>query len=109
MTTSNNNTVTSALRSYVDRLQLFCTEANFGDTMEIVMGKKYAKVVRVGRHQRSVHSFVNLTTGSLYKPASWNAPVLDERYNLVSELDLVLQIMDPYGSYLYKGARHTES
>lgn len=72
------------------------------DHFVVEEGRKYLKVVRVGKWQRSVHSFINKETGDLYKPAGWKAPVVDARGNLYTGLDEVLNRMDVYGSYLYK-------
>ena len=60
--------------------------------------------------QRSVHAFVDRATGDLIKSGGWKAPQKEKdglaaRYNLVTEFDLAVEHADPYGSYLYKGAR----
>lgn len=95
-------TITEAVAAYVTRLQHLHNEVGFGDTVHTEEGKKYIKVYRSTKWQQIVHSFVNKDTGSLYKAAGWKAPVVEERYNLLTELDLVVRNMDQYGSYLYK-------
>ena len=68
------------------------------------IGRKYIKVVQVGEHQRSVHSFINRKTGDLYKAAGWAAPVKDARYNLHDHMEHLKEHADIYGSYLYKNS-----
>ena len=101
-------TITDAVNIYADRLRTLHTNSLHGDlgyTVEVEEGRKFYKIITVRNRNgtgKSVHSFVNKSTGSLYKPASWAAPVKDERYNLITQLDLVLSVMDEYGGYLYK-------
>lgn len=68
-------------------------------------GRKYYKVIQVGSsrdgHRRSVHCFVEKGTLNLLKAAGWNAPAKGVRYNLVKDYELLMQVVDPYGSYLY--------
>ena len=95
-----NINITAAIAHYLGHLQTLTDE-----TVEFIPGRKYGKVVftsnppRIGR---SVHSFVDLSTGDLLKAAGWNAPAKDARYNLLRELDKVTAVADPYGSYLYR-------
>ena len=101
-------TIAEAVTIYADALRDKHAHSTFGDlgyTVEVDEGKKFYKIVTVRNRNgtgKSVHSFVNKSTGSLYKPASWAAPVKDERYNLLTQLDLVLSVMDEFGSFLYK-------
>ena len=96
------------VRIYVDHLNRLEEQVNekirldHPDRFEIEEGRKYIKVIKVGKWQRSVHSFVNKVTGDLYKPAGWKAPVLDPRGNIYNNLDDILQRADIYGGYLYK-------
>ena len=46
-------------------------------------GKKYIRVVRDIYGQRSVLAFIEITTGDIYKAASWKAPAKNARGNLV--------------------------
>ena len=97
-----------AVTLYANALQEKHTNSLHGDlgyTVEVEEGRKFYKIVTVRNRNgtgKSVHSFVDRQTGALYKPASWANPVKDERYNLLTELDLVLAVMDEYGGYLYK-------
>ena len=94
---NKNMNITEAVARYLAHLQTITL-----DTVEFVPGRKYGKVVFAGTWQRSVHSFVDLSTGDLLKAAGWNAPAKGVRFNLLQELDKVTAVADPYGSYLYK-------
>lgn len=48
-------------------------EDNFG--VEFAVGSKYVKIITISAGgSRSVHSFVEKSTGDIWKAASWNAP-----------------------------------
>ena len=71
----------------------------------IQKGKRYWKVVQSeikGNEtiHESVHAFIDVGTGNIYKPATWKAPAKHARYNIFQHnfLDCV---SDPYGGYLY--------
>jgi hypothetical protein len=76
-------------------------------TYDARSGSKYTKIVvrhGAGRNfQESVHSFVD-ANGNVYKAAGWRAPAAGVRYRLAQDMELLKHIVDPYGSYLYKGA-----
>lgn len=57
-----------------------------GETYEIVGGTKYIKIATgYAGAGRSVHCFVNASTGDVYKAASWHKPALNgSRYNLMT-------------------------
>jgi hypothetical protein len=79
-------------------------------------GRKYIRVVRqetwndtneatnhFGRVSQSVHAFIDIATGDIYKAASWKAPAKNgARFNVVNDFERLLQVCDPYGGYLYK-------
>lgn len=67
-------------------------------------GKSYYKIMMTYQDtkQDKVHAFVNIKTGDIYKPASWNAPYKQVRYNIWTQFDKLLQDCDWAGSYLYK-------
>jgi len=103
--------IETAVNAYMALIQRKTTEhytntvlANRPNTYSIEPGRKFLKVVQNGEGNRSVHAFIDKATGALYKPASWKAPAKDARYNLLTDLPLLEQKFDPYGSYLYKGA-----
>ena len=84
------------------------------DRFRYYEGKKYLKVVREtfdefqGRNKwrdTTVHAFVDIETGEVYKPASWKAPAKHVRFNLSNDLDRQ-NLHDPNfvgwaGGYLY--------
>lgn len=76
-------------------------------------GRKYIKVVREEvwgsniyswyRVSKSVHAFIEVATGDIYKAASWKAPAKNgARFNVVNDNASLIVACDPYGSYLYK-------
>lgn len=67
-------------------------------------GKQYYKVIKSEHdtHADSVHAFVNISNGDIYKPASWNSPYKDARYNIWTNFDKLLNDCEWSGKYLYK-------
>lgn len=63
-------------------------------------GRNYRIVVDMGG-QKSVHAFIDRTTGDVYKPEGWKKPAKGVRYNLVTEYDLVAERFGWAGGYLY--------
>lgn len=65
-------------------------------------GLKYWKIFEHdnnGKH-KSVHAFLEVATGNIFKPDSWKKPAKHIRYNIFEKN--FLNNVDPYGSYLYK-------
>ena len=94
-----------AVDNYVDLLQRTIDKVRVGlnqETVELIHGRKYIKVIITGNGRRSVHSFIDRSTGQLYKPASWNAPSKTTMYNIVNDFSWLVIDIDPYGAYLYK-------
>ena len=74
----------------------------------IESGRKYHKIVMEVPNNnrppsRSVHAFVDRTTGDVYKPASFKAPAKHVRFNLciISDREWLLENADWAGGYLY--------
>ena len=74
----------------------------------IESGRKYHKIVMEVPNNnrppsRSVHAFVDRTTGDVYKPASFKAPAKHIRFNLciISDREWLLENADWAGGYLY--------
>ena len=74
----------------------------------IESGRKYHKIVMEIPNDnrppsRSVHAFVDRTTGDVYKPASFKAPAKHVRFNLciISDREWLLENADWAGGYLY--------
>lgn len=72
-------------------------------------GRKYYKIIRndhcsLSNGQRSVHCFVNKTTGDVYMAASWKSPAKGVRFMLMNDHSrkLCFEHCDIHGSYLYK-------
>jgi hypothetical protein len=71
-------------------------------------GSKYRIVMSTGSgggHDRSVHAFVDATTGDLLKAAGWKVPAKGVRYNLLTEMADVRFNFTWSGGYLYHGNR----
>ena len=67
-------------------------------------GRKYHKLVMVDSGGgRSVHAFVDIKTGELYKSASWKSPAKGVRYDLriIEQREWLLEHADWAGAYLY--------
>ena len=76
----------------------------------IESGRKYHKIIMEVPNtnrppSRSVHAFVDMKTGELYKPASFKAPAKHVRFNLllIKDREWLLEHADWAGGYLYKG------
>jgi len=83
---------------------------------DIVPGQKYLKIVYGYKtdtpgelEQTSVHAFVDKKNGDLYKANSWKAPAKGVRFNLFTDIDVLTQLADTHGGYLYQGSRCSEA
>ena len=75
----------------------------------IESGRKYHKIIMEVPNtnrppSRSVHAFVDMKTGEVYKPASFKAPAKHVRFNLllIKDREWLLEHADWAGGYLYK-------
>ena len=60
-------------------------------------GRKYYKVIT----DNSVHCFVDVKNGNVFKPESWNKPAKHVRYNLLTNPTDCYNNVDCNGGYLY--------
>tara|TARA_B100000214_G_scaffold201344_1_gene145852 strand:+ start:503 stop:832 length:330 start_codon:yes stop_codon:yes gene_type:complete len=65
--------------------------------VSVKKGRKYYKVIT----DNSVHCFVDVKNGNVYKPASWNKPAAIVRYNLLTNAQQCYNNVDWSGGYLY--------
>lgn len=72
----------------------------FWPEVSVKRGPKYAKVYTKSGPQTSIHSFVNLTTGDVYKAASAGAPAKNVRGN-VFDPDFGAKALDSHGFVRY--------
>lgn len=75
-----------------------------GYTFTIETARKYHKVIMTtGGGSRSIHAFVDVKTGDVYKPASFKAPAKHVRFRLLDEAsrEEMLERADWAGGYLY--------
>lgn len=63
----------------------------------VVKGKKYIKLVIGG----SAHAFID-AEGNMYKPAGWAAPAKGIRFNIVRDVEKLVEIASYSGGYLYR-------
>ena len=63
----------------------------------IKKGRKYYKVIT----ENSVHCFVDVKNGNVFKPESWNKPAKHVRYNLLQDPQDCYNKCDWSGGYLY--------
>jgi hypothetical protein len=73
------------------------------------VGTRFIRIYRESGTSRSVHAFLDRTTGDVLKPGGWNGPQrtkkgLAVRFNLSDPESraLCFSRIDPSGSYLYK-------
>lgn len=69
-------------------------------------GRKFTRVVMHTAGQRSVHAFIDNTTGAVHKSASWARPAPGVRYTLTNaeSFALLLERCEFTGGYLYATA-----
>lgn len=67
-------------------------------------GRKYYKLIYQTGISRSVHCFIDKTTGDVLKSASWKSPAKGVRYNLLDDTsrNLCYNKCDAFGGYLYQ-------
>lgn len=99
-----NGTLEDHVALHQKRIEKLC-EGEGVDSFTFTLGKKYAKIIHTtyyGR-QKSAHAFVDLSTGDVYKAASWQAPAKGIRYNLLDDKSRqeMYQRADWAGGYLY--------
>lgn len=95
--------IVETTREYTAELnQKFLSDYEF----TTIAGRKYDRIMTEHRRHggKSVHAFVERSTGYLYKPASLTKPADGARYDLSTMEGFTKAIIaaDAYGSYLYK-------
>lgn len=78
----------------VDIYTAYCdrNEYTHRDEFSFKKGRKYVKVI----YNNSVHSFVDMKSGDVLKPASWKAPAKKARGNIYDD-NYGLGSMGPHG------------
>ena len=63
-------------------------------------GRKYYKILE---NDSSAHAFVDMNSGDVFKPASWNKPAAGVRYNVLNDESrrVLFNTCDWAGGYLY--------
>jgi len=70
----------------------------------IESGRKYHRIImETDGGSRSIHAFVDMKTGEVYKAASWKAPAKHVRFNLllIKDREWLFENADWAGGYLY--------
>ena len=108
LTLPNFTTMTQQLKEYCQELCDTLTErfneeypnSTTKKTFSVKKGRKYYKIVEDGA---SAHAFIDIPTGDVFKPASWNKPADRKRYNLLNDSSrkACLTYCDWAGGYLY--------
>ena len=72
------------------------------NTFTVDKGRKYYRVWSID-NQKTIHCFVNIKTGDVFKPESYNKPAKHVRYNLLDEDSRVDMFSRAHyaGGYLY--------
>jgi len=107
--TDDSQDFESALQKFIDKLNAEFKKANvdfpkFKDgyykDVEIKKGKVYVKVLRIGISSESVYCFIEIATGKIYKPATFNAPAKGARGDIYKPE--TYKNLDVHGGWLYK-------
>ena len=71
------------------------------------IGRKYARVVKNDQlnGSRSVHTFVNMDNGDIYKSGGWSAPQVNGVRGNIFETDLGASVVNEHGANYIKGPR----
>ena len=108
LTLPNFTTMTQQLKEYWQELCDTLTErfneeypnSTTKKTFSVKKGRKYYKIVEDGS---SAHAFIDIQTGDVFKPASWNKPAEGVRYNVLNDESrrVLFNTCDWAGGYLY--------
>ncbi len=89
----------------------FPASEHLGESFGLTEGARFDRITKVRNGEnRSVHAFVERSTGKLIKAAGWKAPAklsngeLNSKYDLAEETDFAQAVSaaDLYGAYLYQ-------
>ena len=72
------------------------------NTFTVDKGRKYYRVWSID-NQKSIHCFVDIKTGDVFKPESYNKPAKHVRYNLLDDVSRQSMFEKAHyaGGYLY--------
>lgn len=79
--------------------------------IDIQEGNRFYKLVRhdydvatgeLNKFSGSVHCFVEKATGDVYKAATFRTPAKGVRFNLFNDIEVLKEIADFAGGYLYR-------
>jgi hypothetical protein len=72
----------AALQDFITGHYVRMGAENQRPLIEIMVGPKYARIVRVSPGERSVHGFIDLANGDLLKADGWKKPAKHARGNM---------------------------
>ena len=90
-------------------LQVLYDRAERGETFEVVIGKRYVRVVKITPSRvagypplKHTHCYIEAHSGRVFKPASCTHPAPGVRYELKdgASYDRLLKEANPDGNYL---------
>lgn len=90
--------VRRALEEYLTHMNSLHEKYEFNEEQ----GKRFFRITQISWGQKSVHAFVEIDTGDLFKAASYKAPAKGARFNLVNDMDQIKKVADVYTTYLYR-------
>lgn len=81
------NNIRAVYMSYMQKNFQKSIELGLIEEFSYTIGKRYAKIIRKRPSDRYgvAHSFVDMTTGDIFKPAGANAPAKGIRGNIYAE------------------------
>jgi len=90
------------MENITERLEQFLVKAQAitESSLEIVRGRKYAKIVEDGHR---AYCFVDLTNGNILKPASWKAPITINPRGNIFDTDFGCKGLTKYGCVYLRG------
>lgn len=107
MTTTLPTTMSGRIVAWLDALTANYEAAGHdnGITFEQqAPGQKFSRIVMIDHGKaRSVHAFLDVRTGDVYKAAGWKAPAKHVRFNLMDDESFarMIEVATWSGGYLY--------
>jgi len=75
------------LTAYVAGCQALIDAENAKEKLSISTGRRYVKLIakRTDRNGSRVFAFIDMNTGDILKPATWNAPAMHARGSIFAD------------------------
>jgi hypothetical protein len=72
----------AALQDWISGVYVRADNHDLAPSIELMVGPKYARIVRVSPGERSAYGFIDLATGDLLKSDGWKKPAKGVRGNM---------------------------